>query len=240
MSDNPIIPLDTTERDVLSRRTEEERERDLVLVARMYVRGKSQHEMMLTLNQLYPDRPLSPTTIHLDLQAIRNSWLQSSLMDFNAMKAKELARLDEAEREAWDAWERSKDKHIRIEYEVADDQVPFSVDKIANVHRQKKHKVIEATVGDIKYLEMVERMIKMRCDIIGLFQAQKLQIDWRTEALQSGLDEDTINAVREKTVNTLLEAISQAAKDSGVIKESDIIDAKLEDDPHEDDRAMHI
>lgn len=227
--DKLILPLDNTERETLSRRTEEERERDRVLIARMYVRGKSQHEMALTLNANYLDRPLSTKAIRLELDTIRQQWLQSSLMDFNAAKAKELARLDELEKEAWEAWERSKEKHIRLEYNVADDQVPFSVDKIAKVQRKNKHKVIEATVGDSKYLEMIERVVKMRCDIIGLFQAQKLQIDWRAEALQSGLDEDTIEAVKEKTVNTLLEAITQAARESGAIKEEDIIEATSED-----------
>jgi hypothetical protein len=32
--------------------------------------------------------------------------------------------------------------------------------------------------------------------------------------------------VREKTINTLMEAITQAAKDSGAIKEEDIIDVE--------------
>jgi hypothetical protein len=226
--DKLIIPSDQTERNAL-KRTEEECERDRVLIARMYVRGKSQHEMALAINEFYPDRPISSKSIHMDLQAIRQAWLSSTLVDFNAAKAKELARLDELEKEAWEAWDRSKDKHIRIEYDVSDYQVPFSTEKIADVHSTKKHKVIEATVGDSKYLEMIERTIKMRCDIIGLFQAQKLQIDWRVEAQSAGLDEETINAVKEKTINTLLEAITQASKDSGAIKEQDIIDAELED-----------
>lgn len=228
--DKLIVPLDTTERDVISKRTDEERERDRVIVARLYVRGKSQHEIASVLNAMYPQRPISISAVRLDLEAVRKAWLQSTIIDFNDAKSKELARLDEAEREAWEAWERSKERHVRIEYETSDDQVPFSVKSIANVRRQKRHKIIEATVGDIKYLELVERMIKMRCDILGLFQAQKLQIDWRAEALQSGMDADTIESVKEKTVNTLLEAITQAAKESGAIKEADIIDIEPEEE----------
>ena len=223
MTDNIIVPSDSSDRDV-TERTSEELERDRVIIARMYVRGKSQHEMLLTINSLYPDRPISSKTINHELQTIRQAWLQSTLVDFNSAKAKELARLDEAEREAWNAWEKSKDKHIRLEYDIADDQVPFSVDKIANVQRRRKHKIIEATVGDIRYLEMVERMIKMRCDIFGLFEAKKVQVDWRIEAQAAGLDNETIEAVKERTVQTLLEAITQSARDSGMVKEQDIID----------------
>jgi hypothetical protein len=77
MSD--IIPLDTTEKDV-ARRTQEERERDKVLIARMYVRGKSQHEMVSALNQIYEDRRITPKVVHLDLQDIRQAWLSSTLV----------------------------------------------------------------------------------------------------------------------------------------------------------------
>jgi hypothetical protein len=227
--DNTIIPLDSSEREVISRRTDEERERDRVLIARMYVRGKSIHEMMLAINALYPERPVSSKAISLDLNAIRDAWLRSSLLDFNEAKAKELAGIDEAEREAWNAWERSKEKHMRLEYEVSDDQVPFSADKIAQVQRKKKRKIIEATVGDIRYLEMIERLKKMRCDILGLFEAKRIQVDWKTEAIQLGMGEDEIDAVKERTVNVMMEAITQAAKDKGLIKEEDIIDLETND-----------
>jgi hypothetical protein len=226
---NITVPLDQTERAVLSRRTEEELERDRVILARMYVRGKSQHEMRLELNSLYPDRPVSSKAISLDLQSIRQAWLQSTLVDFNIAKSKELARLDEMEAEAWSAWERSKDKHIRIEYEVDDDQVAFSPEKIANIQRKKRHKVIEATVGDIRYLDMIERAIKMRCDIFGLFEPKRLQVDWRVEAQAAGLTDEDIDRVKERTVQTLLEAITSAARESGAIKQEDIIEAELED-----------
>jgi hypothetical protein len=229
MSNSPILPLDSTEKEVVSRRTNEERERDQVLIARMYVRGKSIHEMMLAINALYPERPVSSKSIGADLNAIRDAWLRSSLLDFNEAKAKELAGIDEAEREAWDAWERSKEKHMRFEYEISDDQVPFSADKIAQVQRKKKRKIIEATVGDIRYLEMIERLKKMRCDILGLFEAKRIQVDWRTEAIQLGMGEDEIDAVKERTVNLMVEAITQAAKDKGLIKEEDIIDVENSD-----------
>jgi hypothetical protein len=223
MDNRLTIPLDTTERDG-TRRTDEERERDRVLVARMYVRGKSQYEMSQELSKNYSIR-VSPLAINSDLQTIRRMWRESTLLDFDAAKNKELARLDEAEREAWSAWERSKEKLVKREYEVTDDQVAFSIDKIADVKRTKKRKIVEEVTGDIRYLEMVERMIDTRCKILGLYEAQRVQVDWRTEAQQSGMNDQMIDSVREKTINTLLEAIAQASE----IKESDIIDVETND-----------
>ena len=42
------------------------------------------------------------------MAAVREQWLQSSLLDFDARKAQELARIDRVETEAWAAWEKSK------------------------------------------------------------------------------------------------------------------------------------
>ena len=44
------------------------------------------------------------------LKAIRWVWQESAQQDFGARKSKELARQDEVERGAWDAWTRSKRK----------------------------------------------------------------------------------------------------------------------------------
>lgn len=225
MNDKLIIPLDGSEKNLVVR-SEAEHERDRVIIARMYLRGKSIHEILFEVNALYTARPITIKEIEFELESIRTAWMRSTLFDFNTAKMKELARLDEVEREAWEAWERSKLKHVRLEYMVTDDQVPFSPERIAKVQRKKKYKVIEATVGDIKYLEVIERMIKMRCEIIGLFQAKQLQIDWRTEAIQSGMDEKTLDAVKEKTIETLVKAIEEAALESGKIKPEDIIDAE--------------
>jgi hypothetical protein len=228
MPNNTIIPLDVSENELAKRRTDEELERDRVLLARMYVRGKSQHEMKLTLNALYPDRPLSSMDIHNDLEAIHKMWLNSTLVDFNALKVKELARIDEVERESFDAWDRSKEKHIKYEYEIDNDQVPFSADKVADIKRTKRHKIVEETVGDIRYLDMVYKMIDMRAKILGLYEASKVQIDWRQEAVAAGMREETLDAVKEATIRTLVAAIENAGKDSGLVKEPEIIDAEFQ------------
>lgn len=72
--DKLILPLDRSEQEALARRTFEERERDRVMIARMYVRGKSQHEMLAVINAMYPDRLLNIQAIQNDLKYIRSEW----------------------------------------------------------------------------------------------------------------------------------------------------------------------
>jgi hypothetical protein len=76
---------------ILSRRTK---------VAKLYLLGKTQYEIAREVR-------CSQGTVGNDLAALREEWLASALLDFGEAKARELARIDNLESEAWDAWYRS-------------------------------------------------------------------------------------------------------------------------------------
>lgn len=76
---------------ILSRRTK---------VAKLYLLGKTQYEIAKEVR-------CSQGTVGNDLAALREEWLASALLDFGEAKARELARIDNLEAEAWDAWYRS-------------------------------------------------------------------------------------------------------------------------------------
>src|SRR5260370_39233342 len=77
-----------------------ERERDLRETAALYLRG-------LTHNEIAQRLHVSRQQVGYDLKVLQRRWQESSLADFNAKKAAELARVDELERTYWEAWERS-------------------------------------------------------------------------------------------------------------------------------------
>jgi hypothetical protein len=93
---------------------------------------------------------LSRQQIGYDSSAVRQDWLPSSLMDFNAKKAEELAKIDRVESEYWSAWGASKQaRHISITEQPRDE-----------AERLK--------TGDPRYLAGVERCIEARAKILGL------------------------------------------------------------------------
>src|SRR5262249_49125648 len=69
-------------------------------VAEAYLRGQMQGQ---TARQEGVDRG----TIARDLAAIRADWLASSIRDFDAARAEQLAKVDRIEQLATDGWERS-------------------------------------------------------------------------------------------------------------------------------------
>ena len=52
---------------------------------------------------------ISQTTVCHDLKAIQKQWRESSICNFDALRERELCKIDLLEREAWEAWKRSQE-----------------------------------------------------------------------------------------------------------------------------------
>lgn len=83
-----------------NKRSKQEREHDLVIVAQMYFQGKYQKEIGAKLG-------LSQQQISYDLAKLHKRWTAASLLEVQKFKARELARIDHLERVYWESWEDS-------------------------------------------------------------------------------------------------------------------------------------
>jgi hypothetical protein len=132
--------------------------KDRAQIADLYLQGKLQVEIGALLG-------LSRQQIGYDLKAIRQEWLQSSLMDFNARKAEELAKLDRLEREYYAAWEASKQER---QTSITEQVTGAGGDKLkAGIRKEEQ-------TGDPRYLAGVQWCIEQRCKILGLNAPQKI------------------------------------------------------------------
>lgn len=109
----------------------------------------------------------SQSTVSNDLKAIQKEWLVSSLHDFDEAKARELARIDRVEREAWAAWERSQLDAETVTEEVASDSAK---------KRAKRQTKTEGRDGDSAFLTRVGWCIEQRCKILGLYSPIKADV----------------------------------------------------------------
>jgi len=132
--------------------------KDRAEIAGLYLQGWTQAEIGARLG-------LSRQQIGYDLEAVRREWLQSTLMDFHAKKAEELARIDRLEREYWAAWEASRKERQTTTTEQTTD---------AEGERLKAGiRKVEQT-GDPRYLAGVQWCIEQRCKALGLNAPQKV------------------------------------------------------------------
>ncbi len=121
-------------------------------VATLSLRGVTYAEMAVRLQ-------VGRTTISSDLRAIRKEWLESRVRDFDQAREMELRKLDNLEREAWEAWSRS--------------QRPTETNKVSGggldlTERRRGEKISQSRTGDAKYLDVVARCIDKRCEILGI------------------------------------------------------------------------
>lgn len=139
------------------KRTKDQREQDIVLVAEWYLKGKLQQEIADHLGSIR-DYTLTQQQISGDLRTIRNRWQASALRDFDELKAQELAKVDRLEITYWESWDRSLGpKETR------------TAAQIRGVNSTDQDKVVtQQQTGDPRFLVGVQWCINKRCDIFGL------------------------------------------------------------------------
>jgi hypothetical protein len=137
------------------KRTPFQREEDLVQITRLYLQGRTQRDIAEVVG-------VSQGQVNHDLKLIQTRWRESSIMDMNEAKQRELARLDELEREYWAAWEQSKNERTRARQE-SDGK---SKDGKPNVVRATMER--EQRDGNPAFLAGVMSCIERRCKLLGL------------------------------------------------------------------------
>ncbi|HEY7159462.1 MAG TPA: helix-turn-helix domain-containing protein [Gemmataceae bacterium] len=127
-------------------------------VARLYLQQRTQAEIASAVG-------VNQGTVSRDLKAIQAEWQQQRLDDFTQAKLRELARIDQLEREYWQAWERScQDREKTLQEKTT---APTG-------DRLKAGTRSEGRDGNPEFLRGVERCIELRCKILGAFAAVKI------------------------------------------------------------------
>lgn len=148
------------------KRTEGQRELDLLFIQTLYVRGDTLRHIARQLNA---ERPysLSHQTIANDVNDLLNRWRKAMVEKIDELQAAELLRINGVEREAWEAWERSKDKREKT---LAETKTGKGSGK-----DQRTQITSETLIGDPRFLEKVQWCINKRCEILGLDAPRRLQ-----------------------------------------------------------------
>lgn len=171
------------------RRTQTEIQNDRQEVARRYLEGETQAAIGDKLG-------FTRQQIGYDLKAIRKAWLESSLIDFNDAKARELAKIDNLEITYWTAWDRSNQaKRTETTTVRGEDGQTISV-------AIKE----EQLTGDKRFLDGVESCIDKRIKIFGLAAPIKQELSGELKIEDAGLTD----AERDNRILAILKQATES------------------------------
>lgn len=140
-----------------------ERERDLVTISDMYCRGARQADIATAIG-------MSAARVKQEIRHLQDRWVESQLENINTYKTEQLAKIDNLEREYWDAWTRSigtkQESKTNKKTGVAETGLQCDL-TLAEIKRFEE-------AGDKKFLDGVQWCIEMRCKILGMFAPTKV------------------------------------------------------------------
>jgi len=158
------------------KRTSLEKAFDSARLADMYLKGRSQREMIDTLS-------ISRNTVQKALKELQQTWQSQALFDFNAAKAMQLAKVDHLEKVAWEGYHLSQQGKTSTT-EMSTGRTSFTSETKS-----------VSLAGDSKWLDKVQWCIDQRCKILGL-HAPKAAIIHQTIEEKKSLDDMSTAALQ--------------------------------------------
>lgn len=178
----------------MNKRTEMEREMDLVDIARLYLEG---HTFLHISEWISNNRhyTLTAAQIGVDVKLIRERWQERYISDYNVVKAQELARIDRLEQACWEEWERSKGESVKQEVLKTTDT--WSGDGEPNrgsraYSRERVRRIAQERTGDMNYMKGIQWCIEKRISIFGLDAPKTVNVNWRQEAEKAGVNPEEV------------------------------------------------
>lgn len=145
------------------KRTEFQKVSDRRVIAERYLRGDRQSDIARDLN-------LSQQQVSYDIRLIHDAWLRDTISNFNILKARELAKVDHLECEAWRAWECELPESNKTETRKRNVKTKRESKESAEARKL----IIKLKARDPRYLQIVGDCIDRRRKILGIDAPTKI------------------------------------------------------------------
>jgi len=150
-------------------------------IAALYVKGYFQFEIAEALG-------ITAAQVNRDLKSIQAEWAETRVEDLQLAKQKELAKLEQVEREAWQAWDRSQKDAVTEKRTAGEIEATTSKDgkpgESIELPVTKTETTRAGQVGDPRYLDQVQKVVERRCKLLGLDAPAKIQTTGEFQTLE--------------------------------------------------------
>lgn len=147
----------------------------ITIISQLYKRGYSAREIRDEVAKRLDYSEYTLRTCQNDIKAMLEEWKSIRFKDINDVVSLELARIDEMTREAWVAWERSKDnskKTIQRQRAMPNEEGGEDVSVVS----MEQEQVEETQVGDPRFLQLINQLGAERRKILGLYAPERHEV----------------------------------------------------------------
>lgn len=155
----------------------------LDIIAQLYKRGYSYRQIREEVMARLDLQSYSLHTVHKDVNALLAEWRKTRIENLDHAVQLELERIDEVTREAWEAWEKSKQGGDKVRTKQTGVPQPAGEDDgngnneggITTIKLERTSEEINAN-GDPRYLEVIHKNAMERRKLLGLYSPEKREI----------------------------------------------------------------
>lgn len=150
------------------------------ILSGLYKRGYSYREMRLEVMSRLNLKTYSLQTVKEDISSLLEEWRNTRIEDLDLALQLELERIDTLIKEAWEAWEKSKENYKKVknsqkgipgtpEFDEDGNEKPGQIMTVEM--RQNSEDVVG--YGDPRYLDVINRLLIERRKLLGLYSPEK-------------------------------------------------------------------
>ena len=153
------------------------------ILSGLYKRGYSYREMRSEVMTRLNLKSYSLETVKKDIDSLLEEWRSTRIEDLDLALQLELERIDALIKEAWDAWEKSKESYKKIKNaqkgvpgapEIDEDGNEKPGQIITTEMRQNSEDVV--SYGDPRYLEVINKLLIERRKLLGLYKPDQHEV----------------------------------------------------------------
>ncbi len=170
----------------------------LEIVARLYKRGYSYRQIQAEVLKRLGLRTYSLKTVAGDIRTLLSEWRETRLENTDEALQLELERIDEAVRELWEQWDKSKEDYTstvstRKGAPGRNDSTGASEIRTYSVGSRDSNVV---GLGNPSYISEIRAQLAERRKLLGLYAPEKRQVEGRVGGTLglSEMSEDEIRA----------------------------------------------
>ena len=150
----------------------------LEIVSNLYKRGYSYRKIREEVMKRLDLSTYSLQTVKNDVQTLLEEWRESRLEDTDELVTLELARIDDAVRELWEQWEKSKTDYNKTQRKQkgSPSRDAETGQTSIRTYQTERTETEVICLGDPSYIAEIRKQLEERRKLLGLYAPEKKEL----------------------------------------------------------------